>query len=78
MDISNALSNAYLVNRLDSRARQANVNETAAIEPSVARDTQTRDRVQTEQNEIIDSLRANARTLQASGERVGTLIDVQA
>jgi hypothetical protein len=78
MEISNALSNAYLVNRPDSRAPLGNVNATAETEPSAARDTQTRDRVLTEQNDIVDSLRANARTLQASGERVGTLIDVQA
>lgn len=78
MDISNTLSNAYLVNRPETRSPQQGVNEVSATEATVARDIQTQDRALREQNDIVNSLQSNARSLQASGERVGTRIDVQA
>ncbi len=76
MEIS-SLTNAYAINRPAARADNAAVSEVAATEAASARDIQSRDR-ESEQNEIVDSLQTNARSLQAAGERIGTIIDVQA
>ena len=78
MDVSSLMSNAYQGLRPLQQNPGQNVNEVAATEPSGARDIRTQDRATTEQAEIVNSLQANARSLQAAGERIGTLIDVQA
>ena len=77
MDISGLLANAYALNRPATRAGNTIVSEVSATEATSARDIQSRDR-DAEQNDIVDTLPANARSLQAAGERVGTIIDVQA
>lgn len=78
MDISHSASAAYQGVRAYRQTPQQNVSAVADTESTRARDIQTQDRATTEQTEIINSLRSNARNLQAAGERVGTLIDLQA
>ena len=77
MEISSLLANAYALNRPAARVDDAPVSEVTATEAASARDIQSRDR-EGEQNEIVDSLQTNARSLQAAGERIGTIIDTQA
>jgi hypothetical protein len=78
MDITNSTSAAYQGIRAYRQNPQQNVNAVTDTESTRARDIQTQDRATTEQSEIVNSLKSNARNLQAAAERVGTLIDVQA
>ncbi len=78
MDISSSVSAAYQGVRALRQNYEQNVSAVANTESTRARDIQTQDRATTEQAEIVNSLQSNARSLQAAGERVGTLLDVQA
>jgi hypothetical protein len=78
MEISNSLATAYQGVRALRQNAEPNVSAVASTESTRARDIQTQDRATTEQAEIVNSLQSNARSLQAAGERVGTLLDVQA
>ena len=77
MDISNAINSAFHGLQVQQQRLQRNVNEVASIEPTSARDSRTQDRALVEQIEIISSFQANARSLQAASERIGTLLDVK-
>ena len=77
MDISNAINSAFHGIQVQQQRLQQNVNEVAGIEAASGRDTRTQDRALVEQIEIISSLKANARSLEAASERVGTLIDIK-
>lgn len=77
MDISNALNSAFHGIHTQQQRLQQNVTEVASVEAASGRDTSTQDRALVEQIEIISSLQANARSLQAAGERIGTLIDIK-
>ena len=78
MDISSVANNAYLGLRLQQARLNDNVSQVASVEAASARDTRTQDRALMEQIEIVSALRANARSLEAANERVGTLLDVKA
>ncbi len=78
MEISNSLAAAYQGVRALRQNGDPTVTAVANTESTRARDIQTQDRATTEQAEIVNSLQSNARSLQAAGERVGTLLDVQA
>jgi hypothetical protein len=78
VEISSSISNTYQNLRTAQRAQVEDVSEVASTEPTPARDITTQDRASTEQSDIVNSLQTNARSLQAAGERIGTLIDVQA
>ena len=78
MDISSVANNAYLGLRLQQARLNDNVSQVASVEASSTRDTRTQDRALMEQIEIVSALRANARSLEAANERVGTLLDVKA
>ena len=77
MEISNAISSAYNGLQSQQRRLERNVAEVASAEAAGGRDTRTQDRALVEQVEIVSSLQANARLLQAAGERIGTLIDLK-
>lgn len=77
MDISNAINNAYQGIQTQQQRLQQNVAEVASSEAASGRDTRTQDRALVEQTEIVTSLQANARSLQAAGERIGTLINIK-
>ena len=78
MEISGAVNSAYTGIQTQLQRFDENVTEVASTEASAGRDTTTQDRALVEQVEIVSSLQANARSLQAAGERVGTLLDVHA
>ncbi len=78
MEISSSVSAAYQGVRALRQNPEQNVSAVASTESTRARDIQTQDRATTEQTEIVNSLQSNARSLQAAGERIGTLLDVQA
>jgi hypothetical protein len=78
MDISSSVSTAYQGISALRQNREQNVSPVANTESARARDIQTQDKATTEQTEIVNSLQSNARSLQAAGERIGTLLDVQA
>lgn len=77
MNISNALSNSFNGIQAQQQRLQHNVTEVASTEAATGRDTSTQDRALVEQTDIVTSLQANARSLQAAGERIGTLIDIK-
>ncbi len=77
MEVSNSLTPVFQ-NLRATPAPQQSVAEVSATEPTAARDVNAQDRATTEQQDVVNSLQTNARSLQAAGERVGTLIDVQA
>ena len=60
------------VERLDQ-----NVTEVARGESSDTFSPGSRDRALVEQNEIVNAVRANARSLEAANETLGTLLDVK-
>lgn len=78
MDISGAVNSAYTGVQTQLQRFDKNVSEVATSEAATGRDTNTQDRALVEQTEIVSSLQANARSLQAAGERIGTLLDVKA
>ena len=78
VDISSSVSAAYQGVRALRQNSEQSVSAVAETESTRARDIQTQDRATTEQAEIVNSLQSNARSLQAAGERIGTLLDVQA
>ena len=77
MEISSAISSVYAGFQNQQQRLERNVAEVASSEAASRRDTRTQDRALVEQTEIVSSLQANARSLQAAGERVGTLIDIK-
>ncbi len=78
MDISGLANSAYSGVQTQLQRFDKNVAEVASSGASQGRDLTTQDRALVEQTEIISSLQANARSLQASGQRIGTLLDVMA
>ena len=54
-----------------------NVAEVAQDENSDAFAPGSRDRALVEQNEIVNAVRANARSLEASNQALGTIIDIK-
>ncbi len=77
MEIQNTFSQSYTGLQLQQQRLERNVSEVASSEAANGRDTRTQDRALVEQTEIISSLRANAKSLQAAGERIGTLLDIK-
>jgi hypothetical protein len=78
VDISSPVSIAYQGVRALRQNLEQSVSAVANTESTRGRDIQTQDRATTEQSEIVNSLQSNARSLQAAGERIGTLLDIQA
>lgn len=78
MDISGAANSALSGVQTQLRRFDENVAEVASSEAAAGHDTSTQDRALVEQTEIVSSLQANARSLQAAGERIGTILDIKA
>lgn len=77
MDISSALNNAYTGLQIQQQRFDRGVSEITSSEALNGRDTRTQDRALVEQQEIASSFQANARSLEAAGERIGTIIDIK-
>lgn len=77
MDISSAMNNAYSGLQIQQQRFDRGVSQVASAEALNGRDTRTQDRALVEQQEIASSFQANARSLEAAGERIGTIIDIK-
>lgn len=64
--------------RTQEEILERNVTEVARNESAESHDTSSRDRALTEQSEIVQAVQANARSLEAANERIGTVVDLQA
>lgn len=76
MDIQSTLNTAYFGLQTQQQRLDRNVAEIAATDSSTARDTRPQDRALAEQSEIAAAVKANARSLEAASDRIGTLIDI--
>ena len=56
---------------------QQNVAEVAQGESGESLDSGSRDRALVEQGEIVRAVQANARSLEASGTAIGTILDIK-
>ena len=77
MNVSSIITNAYSGIQTQSQRLDKNVEQVASVEAASSHDTSTQDRALVEQIDIINSLRANAKSLQAASDRIGTLIDIK-
>lgn len=64
--------------RTQEQRFERNVAEVARNEETQSRDSGSQDRALVEQREIVQAVQANARSLEAASQRVGTLIDIEA
>ncbi len=56
---------------------ERNVAEVAQNEETQSHDAGSQDRALIEQGEIVQAVQANARSLEAASQRVGTLVDIE-
>ncbi|MCP4430901.1 MAG: hypothetical protein GY806_07985 [Gammaproteobacteria bacterium] len=75
--IQSASSNAVEGIRAQEQRFERNVAEVASSENAESRNLGSQDKALVEQHEIVQSVRANVRSLEAAGQRIGTLIDIQ-
>ena len=77
VEILNSINQSYSGLQIQQQRLGRNVAQVANVEAASGRDARTQDRALVEQGEIVNSMRANARSLQAAGERIGTLLDIK-
>jgi hypothetical protein len=87
MDISNSVRSpqilpsvtASAVEGIDTQRQllERNVEEVAEGQGADARNTNSQDRALVEQQQIVTAVQANARSLEAASERLGTVIDIE-
>jgi len=63
--------------RTQEQRFERNVAEVARNEGTQARDINSQDRALVEQGEIVQAVQANARSLEAASQRIGTLVDIE-
>jgi hypothetical protein len=63
--------------RTQEQRFERNVAEVARNEDTQTRDSSSQDRALVEQGEIVQAVRANARSLEAANQRIGTLVDIK-
>lgn len=76
--IQSASNNAVEGIRTQEQLLERNVAEVARSENSESRNMDSRDKALVEQQEIVQAVRANARSLEAANQLIGTLIDIKA
>jgi|TARA_B110000977_G_scaffold64347_1_gene87505 hypothetical protein len=57
---------------------ERNVEQVVESQGADAKDSQSQDRILVEQQQIVTEVQANARSLEMSNERLGTLINIEA
>ncbi|MDJ0880049.1 MAG: hypothetical protein QNJ56_00240 [Gammaproteobacteria bacterium] len=77
MNFPSSITSAYTGLQTQTQRLERNVAEVSRIEATAGRDSSTQDRALVEQLDIINSMQANARSLEAASERIGTLIDIK-
>ena len=73
----NAVGSAVQGIQIQQQRLEQNVEEVASAEAFSGRDSSSQDRALVEQADIVNGFQANARSLQASGERIGTILDIR-
>ena len=63
--------------RTQEQRLERNVTEVARNEDTQSQNAGSRDRALVEQGEIVQAVKANAKSLEAANQRVGTLIDIK-
>ena len=63
--------------RTQEQRFERNVAEVSRNESTQARDSGSQDRALIEQGEIVQAVKANARSLEAANQRIGTLVDIE-
>ena len=63
--------------RTQEQRFERNVAEVARNESTQTRDSSSQDRALIEQGEIVQAVKANARSLEAASQRIGTLVDIE-
>ncbi len=63
--------------RTQEQRLERNVAEVARNEDTQSHDTGSQDRALVEQREIVQAVQANARSLEAASQRIGTLLDIK-
>lgn len=74
--VASASSTAVEGIQVQQERLERNVIEVARGENTNAHDAGTQDQALVEQSEIIRAVQANARSLEASNENIGTLLDI--
>jgi hypothetical protein len=77
MNIPSSITSAYTGLQTQDLRLQRNVSQVASVEAISGHDSSTQDRALIEQQDIVTSFKANARSLEAASERVGTLLDIK-
>lgn len=75
--ITSATNSAAEGIRTQEQRFERNVAEVANNNETQTRDANSQDRALIEQHEIVQAVRANARSLEAASQRIGTLIDIE-
>lgn len=75
--VAGASGNAVEGIQQQQQRLQRNVVEVARGEKSNGYDTASRDRALVEQNEIVQAVRANARSLEVANQMLGRIIDIK-
>jgi len=75
--IPSATNSALEGFRTQAQRLERNVAEVAQPENTNAHDLDSRDKALVEQKEIVQAVQANARSLEAANEAIGTLIDLK-
>ncbi len=63
--------------RTQEQRLERNVTEVARSDESQSHDAGSQDRALVEQREIVQAVQANARSLEAASQRIGTLVDIK-
>ncbi len=63
--------------RTQEQRFERNVAEVSSNNQTQARDANSQDRALIEQHEIVQAVQANARSLEAASQRIGTLVDIE-
>lgn len=75
--VQSASSSAIEGIRTQEQRLERNVAEVARTEDAESRNLDSKDKALVEQQEIIQAVRANARSLEAVNQRIGTLVDIE-
>ena len=75
--IQSASSSAIEGVRTQEQRLERNVVEVARSEDAESQNLDSKHKALVEQQEIVQSVRANARSLEAASQRIGTLVDIQ-
>jgi len=74
---SSSHNNAVEGIRTQEQRLERNITEVARNEDAQSHDAGSQDRALIEQGEIVQAVQANARSLEAANQRIGTIVDIK-